>query len=226
MAAASNSRVYPWQRERCWLENAEDGSQWEQSRATQTGRHPLLGRHFKLAQPAGTHFWEVTLDKEHLPYLDDHRIEGVAVLPASAYVEMALAAAVEAFGAQSFALRDIEFHRALFLPDGEALSLQLILSPGSGWSSIVSHLQSPSRNRAVQQNMDAACERESSSSTGRRCQRCAPPWSGDARGDPGSMPGRDLWTRLLCEAERKRYPVRLLFPNHYSVVAARRECAG
>ena len=111
-------------------------SQWEQVPRNETGRHPLLGRHFEFAQPAGTHLWEVTLDKEHLPYLDDHRIEGVAVLPASAYVEMAVAAAVEVFGAQSFALSDIEFHRALFLPDGEALPLQLILSPGSGWSSV------------------------------------------------------------------------------------------
>jgi len=122
---------YPWHRERCWLENAEGDSQWEQVPSNETGRHPLLGRHFESAHPAGTHLWEVTLDKKHLPYLDDHRIEGVAVLPASAYVEMALAAAVEVFGAQSFALKDIEFHRALFLPDGKALPLQLILSPGA-----------------------------------------------------------------------------------------------
>src|SRR5581483_7153091 len=95
------------------------------------GKHPLLGRHFQAADPAGTHFWEVTLDKKVLPYLDDHRIQGVALLPASAYAEMALAAAVEAFGAQSLALKDIEFHRALFLPDGETPTLQMILSPGA-----------------------------------------------------------------------------------------------
>jgi acyl transferase domain-containing protein/acyl carrier protein len=120
---------YPWQRERCWLETAEGSSRWEQVPANRTGRHPLLGRHFESAHPAGTHLWEVTLDKEYLPYLDDHRIEGVAVLPASAYLEMALAAAVEMLGAQSFALKDIEFQRALFLPDGEARTIQLIVSP-------------------------------------------------------------------------------------------------
>ena len=122
---------YPWQRERCWLENAEGGSRWEQVPRNETGKHPLLGRHFEFAHPAGTHLWELTLDKGRLPYLDDHRIEGVAVLPASAYVEIALAAAAEVSGAESFALRDIEFHRALFLPAGEALPLQLILSPGA-----------------------------------------------------------------------------------------------
>ena len=96
-AAASDSRctrgsesVVGWRTQR--RTRALNGSR---SRATRTEEHPLLGRHFKLAHPAGTHFWEVTLDKRALPYLDDHRIEGVAVLPASAYVEMALAAAVE-----------------------------------------------------------------------------------------------------------------------------------
>jgi len=57
------------------------------------GHHPLLGRHFKLPYPAGTRFWETTLDKNSRPYLRDHSIEGVAVLPASVYVEMALAVA-------------------------------------------------------------------------------------------------------------------------------------
>jgi myxalamid-type polyketide synthase MxaD len=122
---------YPWQRERCWLETAAGNtdSQWEHVPQNGRGKHPLLGRHFQSADPEGTHFWEAILDKRVLPYLDDHRIQGVALLPASAYAEMALAAAVEVFGAQSFALKDIEFHRALFLPEGGTPTLQVILSP-------------------------------------------------------------------------------------------------
>jgi len=124
--------VYPWQRERCWLETAagDTDSHWEQTARSRTGKHPLLGRHFKSAHPAGSHFWEVTLDKRALPYLDDHRIQGVAVLPASAYLEMALAAAVEVFGEQSVALKEVEFHRALFLPENGTHTIQVILSPG------------------------------------------------------------------------------------------------
>ncbi len=124
--------MHPWQRERCWMDTAtgDSDSQWERVSRGAKKKHPLLGRHFKSAHPAGTHFWEVTLDKRAVPYLDDHRIEGVAVLPVSAYVEMALAAVAEAYGTQSFALKDIEFYRALFLPDGESHPLQLILSPG------------------------------------------------------------------------------------------------
>jgi acyl transferase domain-containing protein/acyl carrier protein len=125
--------VYPWQRERCWLETAagDTDSHWEQTARSRIGKHPLLGRHFKSAHPAGSHFWEVTLDKRALPYLDDHRIQGVAVLPASAYLEMALAAAVEVFGEQSFALKDVEFDRALFLPESGTHTIQVILSPGA-----------------------------------------------------------------------------------------------
>ena len=124
---------YPWQRERCWLEPSagDTDSHREQVSRSGTGNHPLLGRHFKSPHPAGTHFWETTLDKNSLPYLDDHRIQGVAVLPASAYVEMALAAAVEVFGAQSVALKDIEFRKALFLPEGTTHTIQVILSQGA-----------------------------------------------------------------------------------------------
>jgi myxalamid-type polyketide synthase MxaE and MxaD len=124
---------YPWQRERCWLEPSagDTDSHREQVSRSETGNHPLLRRHFKSAHPEGTHFWETTLDKNSLPYLDDHRIQGVAVLPASAYVEMGLAAAVEVFGAQSVALKDIEFRKAFFLPEGGTRTIQVILSQGA-----------------------------------------------------------------------------------------------
>lgn len=124
---------HPWQRERYWLEpSAEDtGSHLNQVSRSGTGNHPLLGRHFKSPHPAGTHFWEATLDKNSRPHLDDHRIQGGAVLPASAYLEMALAAAVEVFGAQSVALKDIEFRKALFLPEGGTHTIQTVLSQGA-----------------------------------------------------------------------------------------------
>ena len=118
---------YPWQRQRCWL---EPGADRDQPIHTAT-RNSLLGRHFKSAESAGADYWEIRLDKESLPFLDDHRIEGIAVLPASVYVEMASAAAREALGSQSIAISDVEFHRALFLPDGTGSTLQVIVAPGA-----------------------------------------------------------------------------------------------
>ena len=94
----------------------------------------LLGRHFKSAASGGADYWEIRLDKESLPFLDDHRIENVAALPASVYVEMASAAAHEALGSQSIALTDVEFHRALFMPDGASTTIQVIVAPGADGS--------------------------------------------------------------------------------------------
>ena len=125
---------YPWQREHCWMDPPADDiggqsrSQFVSSDAV--GKHSLLGRHFKSAQTE-THFWESALDRSALSYLDDHRVEGLTVIPAALYVEMALAAAAEAFPSQSFVLKDMEFRKALFIPDGGTRSLQVILSPGA-----------------------------------------------------------------------------------------------
>ena len=123
---------YPWQRDRCWLDTpaGDIGEPSQYVSRDGAGKHPLLGRHFKSAQ-AGTHFWEGALDRIASSYLDDHRVEGVAVLPAAVYVEMVLAAAAEAFSSRSFVLKDIEFRRALFLPDGGTQTIQVVLSPGT-----------------------------------------------------------------------------------------------
>jgi myxalamid-type polyketide synthase MxaD len=122
--------AYPWQRQRCWLE--PDAARGEPIHSAT--KNSLLGRHFKSAASGGADYWEVRLDKESLPFLNDHRIENVAALPASVYVEMASAAAREALGAQSIALTDVEFHRALFIPDGATPTLQVIVAPGTDGS--------------------------------------------------------------------------------------------
>jgi myxalamid-type polyketide synthase MxaE and MxaD len=124
---------YPWDRERCWMDTPAGyvGNQSQYVSSDEAGKHSLLGRHFKSAQTE-THFWESTLDSSAQSYLDDHRVEGLTVLPAALYVEMALAAAVEAFPSQSFVLRDMEFRKALFILEGGTRTLQVILSPGAG----------------------------------------------------------------------------------------------
>ncbi len=123
---------YPWDRERCWMDPPAGNIGFRSQYVSSDGaaKHSLLGRHFKSAQTE-THFWESALNRSALSYLDDHRVEGLAVLPAALYVEMALEAAAEAFPSQSFVLKDVEFRKALFVPDGATLTLQVILSPGA-----------------------------------------------------------------------------------------------
>lgn len=129
---------YPWQRERCWLDgpSGDIGDQSQYISRNGAGKHSLLGRHFQSALPE-THFWEGALDRIALPFLDDHRIEGVTVLPAAFYVEMAWVAATEAFPSQFFVLKGIEFRRALFLSDGETRTIQVCLAPGADGTAFV-----------------------------------------------------------------------------------------
>jgi myxalamid-type polyketide synthase MxaE and MxaD len=130
---------YPWQRERCWFDPAVrvTKSHLAETVRRETGSHPFLGNHSISPHLPGTHIWETTLDRRLLPYLDHHRIQGVAVLPASAYLEMALSAAGEIFAAQSVVLKDIEFREALFLPDGATRTIQVVLSHGEGEAAAV-----------------------------------------------------------------------------------------
>jgi acyl transferase domain-containing protein/acyl carrier protein len=106
---------YPWQRERYWHESSR-------SRADRLGEqvHPLLGSKGDAAQAS----WTAELDMQQLPFLNDHRVEGTAIYPAAAYVEVALAAAGETFGAGPCVIEELEFRSALSLPEDQALLVE------------------------------------------------------------------------------------------------------
>jgi acyl transferase domain-containing protein/ubiquinone/menaquinone biosynthesis C-methylase UbiE/acyl carrier protein len=111
---------YPWQRESYWQES--DRAQRERLGVRV---HPLLGNQVDAACPV----WSTELDDQALPYLGDHRVQDTVVLPAAGYVEMALAAAQESFGQDPYVVEDIALQRAMFVPGGEPLPVQLVLSP-------------------------------------------------------------------------------------------------
>ena len=110
---------YPFKRDRYWVEPRPV----EQIRLGQLD-HPLLGRRMANAEPT----WEAKLDAEHLPYLQDHRIQGNVLFPAAGYIEMATQAVRAMTGGAEAAIADIELRKALFLPDTEAASVQLSFS--------------------------------------------------------------------------------------------------
>ncbi len=111
---------YPWQRETHWRESEE--SRRERTDCT---AHPLLGRQLSLALPV----WENYLDLSRFPYLADHQVQGTALMPAAAYVEMALAAGSIVLGSSPFILEDVEFTKTLFLADGAHPKIQLVCRP-------------------------------------------------------------------------------------------------
>lgn len=121
--------AYPWQRERYWLEVPGRSNGGVRRSFGYDGRHPLLGEHLTSAAHAGTHFWEMELDTDSVPYLRDHRVQGLIVLPAAAYVEIVMAAARDAFGDGVHTLEHVSFKKALFLPEDGSYEIQLVLAP-------------------------------------------------------------------------------------------------
>ncbi len=120
--------TYPFQRERFWIDTAADSPR-APLRALDPSLHPLLGQ--KLRSPLVTdHQFESILSAERPGYLTDHRIVGQASLPAAAFIEMALEAASQVYGSGSYALEQLSFREALFLPDGQERTVQVILTPG------------------------------------------------------------------------------------------------
>ncbi|MBB5107883.1 phthiocerol/phenolphthiocerol synthesis type-I polyketide synthase D [Streptomyces spectabilis] len=57
------------------------------------GQHPLLGGHVHDPDRPGRHLWQTPLGPRRLPWLADHKVAGLPVLPGTGFAEMILAAA-------------------------------------------------------------------------------------------------------------------------------------
>ena len=88
--------TYPWQRSRFW-----EAPLPEQAAR---GSHPLLGPHQRSSVEPDTHSWETIVSPANMPFLADHRVRDVPVVPAAALVEMIRAAGEQALQA------DVEVH--------------------------------------------------------------------------------------------------------------------
>ena len=125
-------------------------------------------------------------------------------------------AAQEALGSRSIALADIEFHRALFLPDGARPTLQVIVAPGADGAASFQIYSSSAGTEPSDQVMDSACIGESLCPAGLRFTFMRR--RGVDRRHPASLLREGFRTRLLSTAWRKCDPVRTFFPERYSVV--------
>src|SRR6185436_18201101 len=92
--------------------------------------HPLMGAHVQLHEEPERHVWQGEVGTAAHPWLRDHRIHNVAVLPGAAYCEMASAAARTVLG-DNFDVREICFEATLLLDDETPLSaVASVTSPG------------------------------------------------------------------------------------------------
>jgi acyl transferase domain-containing protein len=116
--------TYPFERERCWFANTP-------APKPDSAAHPLLGSRFVVAGLPETYIWENTVSTTTLPYLEDHCVQGAAIFPATAYIEMTVAAAWEVYGDLPVEVSEIEYRKPLFLTAGP-VRMQLSLSPADG----------------------------------------------------------------------------------------------
>jgi polyketide synthase 5 len=103
-----------WTRHRLWLGGGDRGSATHG--ACIVSVHPLLGAHVHLQEEPERHVWQGDAGTASHPWLGDHQIRNVAVLPGAAYCEMALTAAQIVLG-ESSEVRDIRFEQALLLDE-------------------------------------------------------------------------------------------------------------
>ncbi|MCC7360974.1 MAG: SDR family NAD(P)-dependent oxidoreductase, partial [Anaerolineales bacterium] len=126
-AAAHALPTYPFQRQRYWIAAAAPAAPTAVGApAVPTGAHPLLGASQELATEPGTSIWTRALTPAALPELADHQVDGLAVLPGAAYIEMLLAAgAARGVGA---ALTGVTFAQLLALPPDAVREMQTVLT--------------------------------------------------------------------------------------------------
>jgi polyketide synthase 5 len=117
-----------WTRRRLWLEH--DSHEAQTHGAFTVSVHPLLGPHVRLPEEPERHVWQADVGTAAQPWLADHMIRDVAVLPGAAYCEMALTAAQAVLG-DTVEVRDIRFEHALLLDEQTTVTASASLSsPG------------------------------------------------------------------------------------------------
>ncbi len=124
--------TYPFQRQQYKVQGGEYKQKAKLATHAQpeTMLHPLLGKKIRSALQQVQ--FETLLSSEWLPFLADHQIYGGVVVPATAYIEMGMAAASVAFGSdEGYWLKEITIQEALVLPDDEVRTIQVILTPES-----------------------------------------------------------------------------------------------
>jgi len=117
--------LYPWNRERFWFGVTTEASDL----VNPPFDHPLLG----FRQRGATASWLNHLDEQVLPWIADHAVEGVPVLPAAAILEMALAAARWRWpDAPSLEVFDVELRRPMPFDKGRMRELRTVLQSDEG----------------------------------------------------------------------------------------------
>jgi acyl transferase domain-containing protein/surfactin synthase thioesterase subunit/acyl carrier protein/NADP-dependent 3-hydroxy acid dehydrogenase YdfG len=112
---------YPFQRERYEIEDHSAALHTHNTDAT----FPLLGKAIALAGDDDTHYWQTHINLGSFPYLVDHQVNDMPVLPGAAYVEMILEATQELYGRCAVIISRLRFIKSITLSKEETSVVQL-----------------------------------------------------------------------------------------------------
>ncbi|MFC9328320.1 SDR family NAD(P)-dependent oxidoreductase [Kitasatospora sp. NPDC057015] len=128
--------VYAFQHEPYWLRTAASAAGLERA-GLASADHPLLDAGVELAGGAGAVFTgRISLD-EH-PWLADHAVHGVPLLPATAFLEMVLRAGA---ATGSDLIEELTLREPLVLPERGGILVQVVVGPAgpSGRRTVTVH---------------------------------------------------------------------------------------
>jgi acyl transferase domain-containing protein/acyl carrier protein len=120
--------TYPFQRERHWADNLQRKTANAPTWQLADGAHPLLGQRLPLADSPSIYF-QSPPSQSWPQFINDHQICGAVILPATAYMEMAIAAAQQLFPDEQVALQQVSIQQALILGETDSKVLQTVLKP-------------------------------------------------------------------------------------------------
>ena len=117
--------TYPFQRQRYWSESKRTSLSATAIQHRKTA-HPLTGQ--KIFSPVPPTQFQAQVGIQQPAYLTHHRVFGQAILPAAAYLEIAIASATAA-SIPNPILTNVSIQRGLILPESDTLTIQTVLTP-------------------------------------------------------------------------------------------------
>jgi myxalamid-type polyketide synthase MxaD len=148
---------YPWQRIHCWVDAVpEQASNLGRSSAVHQPRAgaeigSMLGPMLRSSLQPSHRYWEVELSLDRFPYLADHRVRGVTVVPGVWWIELAreavaglLDGSIDGSIDGSMQLEDVKFAQALVLEPGLSWRVQLSAQTEQDGSHLIQLASQPS----------------------------------------------------------------------------------
>ena len=150
--------TYVFQRQKHWMNSLPPKyqSQDSHSRYSLDVEHPLLGQQLQLPGKHAT-YYETKLTPQKPRWIKGHKFFNQCILPAAAYLEMAMAMASLYFKSQNIQLNNIVLHNLLHVVD-EGVIVQCVLHEDSGSTAtfeIYSHPAVTPQNQTLQWDLHA-----------------------------------------------------------------------